>query len=239
MIRNRGSSYIDDRSGRVSGFTTLHSLTIPNLAIKHSNHRVSTAVNATLTCDSGRRSGFPLFHDGLDLQTERIGGSDDNECNDRTYIESPRVSEKLDEWMRYSVTEIVKNIKQAPLLVQIYADGGIETKKSLAAEDWPNVVKHGSSSLEGVILVEELQENAYPVDSDVRFEEEDGNRAFGVLIQVKIKGRDQCKSTCYLLKTSSVNGGGMGHFCTHFCLMKVQSFHENAFSQFSNCWLAR
>ncbi|KAF5793805.1 hypothetical protein HanXRQr2_Chr08g0320561 [Helianthus annuus] len=42
-----------------------------------------------------------------------------------------RVSENLDEWMRKSVTEIVKNITQAPLLVQIYADGEVKTKKAV------------------------------------------------------------------------------------------------------------
>nr|KAJ0187873.1 hypothetical protein LSAT_V11C900481100 [Lactuca sativa] len=236
MILKRGGGYTDERSNRLSGFTQL---SIPNLAVKIPNHRVSTAVYATLACDSGHRSTLSLFDDGLDLRTEPFGGGDDNEDHDRTCIESPRASEKLDEWMRISVTEIVKNIKQAPLLVQIYADGEVEMKKSPAAKDWRNVVKHRSSSLEGVILVEELQENADQVDSDVKLEEEDGTKAFGVLIQGKIKGIDQCKSTCYLLKTSSVNGGGMGHFCTHFCLMKVQSFHENAFSQFSNCWLLR
>lgn len=236
MIWKHGGGYIDERSGFVSGF---RHLSIPNFAVKLPNHRVSTAVNATLACDSGRRFDFSLFDNSLDLQTARFGKSDDNEYNDRTSIESPRVSEKLDEWMRISVTEIVKNIKQAPLLVQIYADGEVETKKAMAEKDWPNVVEHRSSSLEGVILVEELQENTDPVYSDVKFEEEDGTRAFGVLIQGKIKGVDQCKSTCYLLKTSTVNGGDMGHFCTHFCLMKVQSFHENAFSQFNNCWLLR
>lgn len=236
MIGKRGVGYIDERASRLSGFTHL---SIPNLAVKLPNQRVSTAVNATLACDSGYPSALSLVDNGLDLETKRIGSSDDKDYNNRTCIESPRVSEKLDEWMRISVTEIVKNIKQAPLLVQIYADGEVETKKALAAKDWPNVVKRGSSSLEGVILVEELQETTDPVDSDVKFEEEDGTRAFGVLIQGKIKGIDQCKSTCYLLKTSSVNGGGMGPFCTHFCLTKVQSFHENAFSQFNSCWLLR
>ncbi|KAI3783541.1 hypothetical protein L1987_42625 [Smallanthus sonchifolius] len=238
VIRKHSGGYPDQQSGRVSRF-----LTIPNLTVKIPNHRVSTAVNAAVTYDSGRDSGVALFDYGLDLATKEIGNSD---YNDRTSIESPRVSENLDEWIRNSVTEIVKNIKQAPLLVQIYADGKVKTKKALPETDWKNVAKQRSSALEGVILVEELRRNSDLADSGDdsgevsgdRFEEDnDGGRAFGVLIQGRIKGRDQCKSTCYLLKTSSVHGGGLGHVCTHFCLMKVQSFHKDAFSQFKDCWM--
>ncbi|KAJ0435329.1 hypothetical protein HanIR_Chr17g0892151 [Helianthus annuus] len=60
-----------------------------------------------------------------------------------------RVSENLDEWMRKSVTEIVKKITQAPLLVQIYADGEVKRKKAVPENGW----KHRSPSLEGVILL--------------------------------------------------------------------------------------
>lgn len=231
--------YPDERSGRVSGFTNLQSLSVPNRAVKVTNRGVLTAVNATMTCDADRRTALTLFNGGLDLHTERIDDDDDDKYNDRTCIESPRALEKLDEWMTNSVTEIVKNIKQAPLLVQIYADGEVKTNKALAAKDWPKLIKHKSSSLEGVILVEELEKkkkNTDLVDFDANFDEEDGTRAFGVLVQGRMNGRDQCKSTCYLLKTSSVNGG-LGHICSHFCLMKVQNFHKSAFSQFSDCWL--
>ncbi|KAK9075406.1 hypothetical protein SSX86_003729 [Deinandra increscens subsp. villosa] len=208
VIQNHRGGYRDEQfSGSVA---------LPILSVKLPNHRLSTAVNAKVACDSA----LSLFDGGSDLGTRRVGTST---------IESPRVSvsEKLDEWMRNSVTEIVKNIKQAPLLVQIYADGQVQTKKALPE----NVSKHRLSSLEGVILVEELDDPA---------EEDGGTRAFGVLIQGRVKGKNECKSTCYLLKTSSVNGGGgLGHICTHFCLMKVQSFHKDAFSQFNDCWLLR
>lgn len=138
--------------------------------------------------------------------------------------------DSFDEWMRKSVTEIVKNIKQAPLLVQVYADGEVKTEKAVEAKNWPNVVRENP---EGVILVEELMENVN-VDENGDL---DGTKAFGVLIQGKCKGRDsRCKSACYLLKTSSVNGG-MGAFCTHFCLMKVRSFGQSASSQLNECWL--
>ncbi|XP_071732722.1 uncharacterized protein [Rutidosis leptorrhynchoides] len=140
-------------------------------------------------------------------------------------------TDKFDEWMRNSVTEIVKNVKQAPLLVQIYADGDVvKTETAVTAEDWPDVVKRTPSSPDGIILVEELREK---IDMDDSGDGDDGTKAFGVLIQ----GRDRIKSSaCYLLKTCRVNGG-MGLFCTHFCLMKVHSFGKSVNSQFNDCWL--
>ncbi|KAD6796489.1 hypothetical protein R6Q59_019732 [Mikania micrantha] len=218
LIRNHHCDYRDEQSHHVSGFK--HNV------VKLTNHRV----NKAMACDSDRRSAFCSSDKAFDLQTKRTAYSDYDEYNDRASIESARVSEKLDEWMRNSVREIVKNIKQAPLLIQIYADGEMTTKKSVP-EDWPGVSKHRSSLLDGVIIVEELRD-----DTDLE-EDEDGIRAFGVVIQGKMKGRDECKSRCYLLKTSSVNGGGLGHICTHFCLMKVRSFHTSASSQLNECWL--
>lgn len=217
MIQKEANyGYLNQQPVRVSGST--------HLTVKLPNNKLSSSFNmAALTCDSGARSNLSLFNRGFDIQTERIHNND---------IESPRVSENLDEWIQSSVTDIVKNITHAPLLVQIYADGNVTTKKSREAKNWWNVInvnKHKtSSSLEGVVLVEEL-----PADKC------DGDRAYGVLIQRKIKSRNECKSSCYLLKTSSVNGEGLGHVCTHFCLMKVQSFHKNAFQQFSDSWLVQ
>ncbi|PWA73457.1 hypothetical protein CTI12_AA259280 [Artemisia annua] len=200
-----------------------------------SNYKLSTKVNATMTTTHDSKwSGLSLYTSDLGLERERSNISE----NDYTIIEStPRVSETetLDELIHSSVTEIVKNIKHAPLLVQIFTNGEVKTSK--VSKDKNNWTKHRSSLsslLEGVILVEELGSNGDEHDID-------GARAYGVLIQGKVKGRDECKSTCYLLKTSSSeNGGdlalGLG-FCTHFCLMKVQSFHENVFKQFNDCWL--
>ncbi|XP_071711844.1 uncharacterized protein [Rutidosis leptorrhynchoides] len=229
VIRTETNGYLNQQPDRVSGFKPL--------AVKLPNRTLSTAIHASLTCDSGRhaRSDLSPFRAGLDLQTEVIGNNRDdyyNEYNDRTSIESPRVSETLDELMQNSVTEIVKNITQAPLLVQIYSDGQVTTEKSPAENNWRNVDKQRSA----VIVVKELQQDSDPVheySGDVF----DGAKAFGVLIQGRIKGRDECKSRCYLLKTSSVNGGELGHICTHFCLMKVQSFHKSVFEQFNDCWL--
>ncbi|KAL4574966.1 hypothetical protein LXL04_021806 [Taraxacum kok-saghyz] len=225
------AGFLDDRSGRVSRFNNLHSLSIPNLAVKTNFSRISAAATGTMTADAASISATSVF----DLSpAEAIVNGEEYDLS----CDSPGVSEKFDEWMRNSVTDIVKNIKQAPLLVQIYADGVVKTEKAVESEDWPNVVKEKPSSPDGIILVEELRDKFDPVNSGDGSEEEDGNgtRVFGVLIQGKFKGRDRCKSACYLLKTSSVNGG-MGPFCTHFCLMKVHSFSKSASSQLNDCWL--
>jgi hypothetical protein len=146
----------------------------------------------------------------------------------------PKISEKLDDWMRDSVVEIVKNLKQAPLLVQIYAnnnDGStkVETEKAVA-ENWANVNREWSDgdkpSPDGIILVEELED-----ENDT----EEETRAWGVVIQGKGVEKEKGPA-CYLLKTSRV-GSGMGSFCTHYCLVKVKSFRKTAVSQFMDCWL--
>uniref|UniRef100_A0A7N0ZUA8 DUF7804 domain-containing protein n=1 Tax=Kalanchoe fedtschenkoi TaxID=63787 RepID=A0A7N0ZUA8_KALFE len=139
--------------------------------------------------------------------------------------------EKMEGWMPDAVVEIVKNLKQAPLLVQVYDECGsarLKTEKAVA-EEWPGVKESwrwgGGEAPEGVILVEELGE-----------EEEDGDeasKAWGVLVQ----GRGcEYGPACYLLKTSRVRSG-VGAACTHFCLTKVTGFRETAFSQLTNCWL--
>ncbi|KAI3517503.1 hypothetical protein L1887_16718 [Cichorium endivia] len=237
LLRQPAAGFLDDRLGRVSRFNNLHSLSIPNLAVKLPFSRISTAATGTVTAvgvsdRSVSSSALSVFETRFDLSpAEAIVNGEEY---DRT-CDSPGVSEKFDEWMRNSVTEIVKNIKQAPLLVQIYADGVVKTEKAVEAEDWPNVVKERPSSPDGIILVEELGDKIDPADSGDGLEE-DGTKAFGVLIQGRFKGRDRFKSACYLLKTCSVNGG-LGPFCTHFCLMKVHSFSKSASSQFNDCWL--
>ncbi|KAF7132451.1 hypothetical protein RHSIM_Rhsim09G0185800 [Rhododendron simsii] len=143
-------------------------------------------------------------------------------------------SETLDEWMRDSTAEIVRNLRRAPLLVQIYASGDgsagkVETEKAVA-DEWPAVTRRWKDGVaappDGVILVEELAGDGG---------EEDGTRAWGMVVQGK---GAECGPACYLMKTSRV-GSGMGLGCTHFCLMKVEGFRESAPSQLKNCWLLR
>lgn len=145
--------------------------------------------------------------------------------------------ERLDRWMRESVVEIVKNLKEAPLLVLVFPKSAtMATEKRVVVEDWPAVKERWESGEtpvpEGLIFVEEL-------DGDTA---EDGGgerttRAWGVVVQGKGVG---CGPVCYLLKTVRVGSGpgsGMGICSTHFCLVKVKDFRETVQSQLKNCWL--
>ncbi|KAI8524083.1 hypothetical protein RHMOL_Rhmol13G0121800 [Rhododendron molle] len=143
-------------------------------------------------------------------------------------------SETLDEWMRDSTAEIVRNLRKAPLLVQIYASDDeaaekVETEKAVA-DEWPAVTRRWKDGVaappDGVILVEELAGDEGG---------EDGTRAWGMVVQGKGAA---CGPVCYLMKTSRV-GSGLGLGCTHFCLMKVEGVRESALSQLKNCWLLR
>ncbi|XP_027942374.1 uncharacterized protein LOC114196068 [Vigna unguiculata] len=148
--------------------------------------------------------------------------------------------ERLDRWMKESVVEIVKNLREAPLLVQVYPKLGAEaattTEKRVLVEDWPAVKERwekGESPMpEGVIFVEELEG-----DEAEEGRGERTTRAWGVVVQGKGVG---CGPVCYLLKTCRVGSGpgnGMGICSTHFCLVKVNELRETVQSQLKNCWL--
>ncbi|XP_059456456.1 uncharacterized protein LOC132186495 [Corylus avellana] len=154
--------------------------------------------------------------------------------------------EKLDEWMRESVVDIVKNLREAPLLVQVFKEdaknkekGGaaarMETEKAVAEEDWlakKGKWESGEAPLpQGVIFVEELGEEEE--EGERSSESESTTRAWGIVVQ----GRGaECGPACYLLKTSRVRA--LGSLCsTHFCLVRVKGFRETAASQLKNCWL--
>lgn len=149
--------------------------------------------------------------------------------------------EKLDRWMRESVTEIVKNLEEAPLFVHVYGgDLGTRLKTEKAvAEDWTQMkgkwVKGEEPSPEGIILVEELKEDDAGILEEDEGQSGDCTKAWGVLIQGK---GDDAGVACYLLKTCKVGGGGLGLFSTHYCLVRVKSFRETLKSQLTNCWLA-
>lgn len=149
------------------------------------------------------------------------------------------LSSKIDEWMKESMVDIVKNLKQAPLLVQIYAEDGkgevkIKTERAVM-EDWPMVKSEWESgekrSPDGLIFVGEIGN-----EDENNVEEGEGiTKAWGVVVQGK---GVECSPACYLLKTSRVCAGfGMGLFCTHFCLARVQNFRDSALVQFKNSWL--
>ncbi|GMI73224.1 hypothetical protein HRI_000991700 [Hibiscus trionum] len=146
--------------------------------------------------------------------------------------------DKIDEWMRDSVVDIVKKLPESPLLVHVYSDDDDTTRiRTEKAEEsnWVSVKQKwekGETPMpDGVIFVEQIQEEEEEEDGD---EKSDGCcRAWGIVVQGQGRG---LAPACYLLKTSKVNGG-LGLKCTHFCLVKVQSFRETAFSQLKNCWL--
>nr|XP_043635012.1 uncharacterized protein LOC122606112 [Erigeron canadensis] len=208
------TSFLDKPSKSISGLNHVHSFSIPNLVVKNRFPRI--CAEAVVGLDG---------HHGCNKIV-----NDDKEYYDR--------KDKLDEWVQGSVTEIVKNIRQVPLLVQIYANGEVKTEKAVKSKSWPNVITERSSSPpEGIILVEEIKESK---NQEYSFElnEEGGTKAFGVLIQGKTTGRyDGCKSACYLLETTCNFDYGAGFTCSHFCLMKVKSFNESASSQLKSCWL--
>ncbi|CAE5958458.1 unnamed protein product [Arabidopsis arenosa] len=151
--------------------------------------------------------------------------------------------EKLDVWLRDSVVEIVKNLRESPLLMHLYAEanGGLTTTATNPeAEDWPEMEgkwdRGEERTPEGVILVEKLADGDVEDDDD-----HDGGAcgedtsAWGIVAQGR--GTDS-GPVCYLLKTTRV-GSGMGTVCTHFCLVKVKSFRETAMSQLNNSWLVQ
>ncbi|KAG2325644.1 hypothetical protein Bca4012_040144 [Brassica carinata] len=155
--------------------------------------------------------------------------------------------EKLDEWLRDSVVEIVRNLRESSLMVNLYAEGnggGLTTAAATnpEAEDWAAMEgrwgRGEERTPEGVVLVEKL--------ADVEVAERDDydgggacgegtTSAWGIVAQGR--GTDS-GPVCYLLKTTRV-GSGVGTVCTHFSLVKVKSFRETAVSQLNNSWLVQ
>lgn len=205
--------------------------------------RISAAAafagTATATAARGLENRMSLEPYG---KNKREGGANDRAVD---------TQERLDEWMRESVVEIVKNLREAPLLVQVYpkkktCEGettpSLTTEKKVVVEDWPEVKERweaGETPLpEGVIFVEELgSDEAENNGGQGGRRGERTTRAWGIVVQGKGVG---CGPVCYLLKTSRVGSGpgpGMGFCSTHFCLVRVKSFRETVESQLKNCWL--
>lgn len=166
-----------------------------------------------------------------------LKGADESQSKDSVS------SEKIDSWVQESVADIVKNLKKAPLLVQIHAENnGVGEKRrskfkiekailenwDFLKSEWEN---EGSKIPDAVVFVEELEHDQENSNQELG---EGVNRVWGMIVQGK--GVD-CVPRCYLLKTNRICGGlGLG-FCTHFCLMRVMDFRESALGQFKDCWL--
>lgn len=174
-----------------------------------------------------------------------------------SFLESFRVDEKpteeaaivIDEWMEDSVTGIVQNLKQAPLLVHVYPEfnrRGSNSKfgykiDNAVPENWPIITKNTrkiKNSPIGLIFVDELLDdestgnnnNNAGVKSEERREAgpDRVTRAWGILVQGKgVKSGP----ACYLLKTTRVEAS------SHFCLTKVTNFRETALKQLQDSWL--
>ncbi|KAL1191474.1 hypothetical protein V5N11_002300 [Cardamine amara subsp. amara] len=152
---------------------------------------------------------------------------DRTNIGDRKRGESVVSREKLDVWLRDSVVEIVKNLRESPLLVHLYAEanGGLTTTATNPeAEDWPAMEgrwdRGEERTPEGVIFVEKL------ADGDVADREGDdddydeindggargeGTSAWGIVAQGR--GTD-CGPVCYLLKTTRVRSEATSEFIT-------------------------
>ncbi|KAG9456915.1 hypothetical protein H6P81_001423 [Aristolochia fimbriata] len=138
------------------------------------------------------------------------------------------VPEMLDEWISESVTEIVRNVGDAPLLLQLYSKPNQGSKVKLekqkaVAESWPLLKrrwKEGSRVPLGVILVERLKGM-----------EDDGSAYWGLLVQ----GRGLHCGACYILKTNRVQS--VSGFCTYFCLARAKCFGESPDLQMRDSWL--
>ncbi|KAJ1697738.1 hypothetical protein LUZ63_006250 [Rhynchospora breviuscula] len=155
----------------------------------------------------------------------------------------PITDENLDEWIKDSVTEIVKNIGEAPFLMQIFSRGGrnkeVRVEREAATPDvWPQIKKRWSpkksnKTPDGIILVNELR--------DVIEEEQlsgsgsgplaGSNRVWGLVVQ----GRGMECVSCYILNTCRVLSPAGS--CTHFCLARAQCFGDPVELQLRNAWL--
>ncbi|XP_008808768.1 uncharacterized protein LOC103720708 [Phoenix dactylifera] len=159
----------------------------------------------------------------------------------------PVTPEKLEQWMRDSIGEIVKNIEEAPFLVQIFSGGGCGAgregalrveREAASPESWPRMSKRWDEERrkpDGVILVEKLTdaEETGAGEEGRATSTPSGPRTWGLVVQ----GRGMDCASCYILNTSRVRSS-MG-FCTHFCLVRAKCFGEPFELQLRKAWLQR
>lgn len=178
----------------------------------------------------------------------------------RKIIGEGEVTTDLDRWMKHSVTEIVRNVGEAPLLVRIYSDGigsgvssntcGVRLVTEKAEPDsWSQITRRWEQGTDiapnGIILVEELnnapQQGRYLLSDNSDDSSADmsqntaatATRLWGLLIQ----GQGAADGgACYVLKTCRVLSAFGA--CTHFCLAKADcSSGESAELQMKKVWL--
>lgn len=187
--------------------------------------------------NSGMKS-LPICVDGLT-------------CAEEMKTCPPVTTEKLEEWMRDSVMEIVKHIQEAPFLHYVF-----DRKSPLASlnkqrgyadmfgkvDSWVNIRNSlRDISPDAVILVQKLNQDTFSESEEEngichgnasQSSDQQGRTAiWGLLIQ----GRSVGVSACYVLKTTqivSANG-----YCTSFCLTRAKCFGPTPHIQLTNSWL--
>ncbi|XP_062212344.1 uncharacterized protein LOC133913258 [Phragmites australis] len=153
--------------------------------------------------------------------------------------EEEEAVEKVDGWMRESISEIVRHIGEAPFLVHLFNsdDGGERVtvrREPAAPESWPDVRRRwgpgGQRRPDGIILVEQVAAAAADGGASAT---EAARQVWGLVVQARGM---ECAS-CYVLDTCRVRSS-VG-FCTHFCLARAQCFGDPVELQLRNAWLNR
>ncbi|KAF8387999.1 hypothetical protein HHK36_026665 [Tetracentron sinense] len=220
-------------------------------------HQYTARACLVVNQDNGSRAAnmtscHPINLDPIFFKEETCSNRRETNINAWKKVVNKEVisSEKLDDWIRDSVVEIVRNIEEAPFLVHIYSKDRSESsattttrleREKAGAESWPLIGKRwteGKSTPDGIILVEELkdEENRVGADQDKcncnnNSHQLHSTKAWGILIQ----GKGVACSACYILKTCRVHSS-LG-FCTHFCLVKAKCFGDTTELQLKKSWL--
>lgn len=140
----------------------------------------------------------------------------------------------------------MKNIGEAPFLVQIFSKGErnkevrVETEAA-TPDSWPHIQKRWSHKKsqptpDGIILVNELREDLEEGHEEQSIGSDGGamaesSKVWGLVVQ----GRGMECVACYILNTCRVlSPAGC---CTHFCLARAQCFGDPLELQLRNAWL--
>ncbi|ONK67471.1 uncharacterized protein A4U43_C05F400 [Asparagus officinalis] len=144
-------------------------------------------------------------------------------------------AEEMDHWIRDSIGEIVKNIRETPVLVEISSQGPSSIPQLHATEaspeNWPlikNKWNRTDSTPDGLMLIEQLNHSSNDDDdeSDIK------NQTWGLAVQGRGLG---CAPSCYILNTCRVRSSS--GFCTYFCLIRAKCSGGSLGRQVDRAWL--
>uniref|UniRef100_A0A7N0RIY7 DUF7804 domain-containing protein n=1 Tax=Kalanchoe fedtschenkoi TaxID=63787 RepID=A0A7N0RIY7_KALFE len=163
------------------------------------------------------------LHHGLTAMGESANGLAEQQAEQRR---RPISQETIDEWVRESASEIVRNLPQAPLLIRVMEEAGgrerrrLEVETGASGEIWETWRKTSRQRVpEGVIVVEELKDGrdsrGVYWDGKIDDVEEGSTKVWPVGMVAQGRGLE-CGPVCYLLKTSRVGSSNLGCACTHF-----------------------